>query len=221
MKSARVVTLLFAAALVLPAQAGVYKWVDANGEVHYGDLPPPGGDAKLMDLPDYSRYAPRPLPAAGDTGSRESKAQPVPAAAGAANPESYDVLRITQPAANATVRGAEGNVNVQLAIAPALGEGHYVTFTLDGRSLGKRVRGTSFDLSGIERGTHSLRALIVDGEGRQVAASDPVSFTMRQESLFLPGRAKPENPIVPPSPDRPTSVTPGQTNPAYAPAYGN
>lgn len=33
--------LLLAALLTAPAQAGLYKWVDAEGNVHYGDRPPP------------------------------------------------------------------------------------------------------------------------------------------------------------------------------------
>ena len=32
--------LLFALAVVLPAQAQIYKWVDANGQTHFGSQPP-------------------------------------------------------------------------------------------------------------------------------------------------------------------------------------
>ncbi|MEJ2577048.1 MAG: hypothetical protein P8106_10345, partial [Gammaproteobacteria bacterium] len=190
---------------------------DDNGEVHYGDLPPEGSRAKAVDLPDYSRYAPRPLPS---TESDAKAAMPAAAEPERVAPENYEVLRITRPEDNGTERSAEGVLNVQLAIVPALAEEHYVTFSLDGRQLGKRARGTSFDLTGVERGTHSLQARIVDDEGNQLAASDSVSFTMRQESLFLPGRAEPENPVAPPPSPGPIPATPGRTNPAFKPNYG-
>jgi len=39
--------------LLLPAcvpAAGVYKWRDADGRIHYGDQPPPGRPAQSVDL---------------------------------------------------------------------------------------------------------------------------------------------------------------------------
>ncbi|HEB98054.1 MAG TPA: DUF4124 domain-containing protein [Thiotrichales bacterium] len=58
--------LLAAAILVLAttAQAGIYKWVDENGQVHYGERPPPGSD--------YSSVAPPPPPAT-DTGTGQER----------------------------------------------------------------------------------------------------------------------------------------------------
>jgi len=32
---------LFLLSLVLPAHAGIYKWVDENGKIHYTQTPPP------------------------------------------------------------------------------------------------------------------------------------------------------------------------------------
>jgi hypothetical protein len=42
---------IFAAAAALsgaPAMAAMYKWVDENGHVNYGDTPPPGAKAERM-----------------------------------------------------------------------------------------------------------------------------------------------------------------------------
>jgi len=207
-------TVLLLACLALPATAAVYKWVDENGEVHYGDVPPPSGQANQVDLPDYSRYAPRPLDSDRNRSARPSQdAEEQPT-----EPAGYDVLKITSPAQNGTVRGSDGQLNVQLAIVPALGADHFVSFTLNGRSLTTRLRGTTFDLSGIERGEHTLQARIVDADGRQLASSDPVTFTMRKESILLPGRQPPPE-GQPPAP-APIPSTPGQTNPAFTPNYG-
>ncbi len=39
----RVVFLVTLSALALPATAGMYKWTDADGQVHYTQSPPPDG----------------------------------------------------------------------------------------------------------------------------------------------------------------------------------
>ncbi len=47
------------AALVAPAQAELYKWVDSQGKVHYSDRPPPNAAQKAATM-----KAPPPAPAA-------------------------------------------------------------------------------------------------------------------------------------------------------------
>lgn len=56
------VAIWLALCVALPASAQMYKWVDANGKVHYSDTPPPGNvkSKTLREVPD----APSP-PAAG------------------------------------------------------------------------------------------------------------------------------------------------------------
>jgi len=56
------------------AQAGVYKWTDAQGKVHYGDVPPPEQKTDKLnvqpatepsdDVEDESESRPEPKPAA-------------------------------------------------------------------------------------------------------------------------------------------------------------
>ena len=51
-----VVTCLFAAA----ASAQTYKWVDKDGKVRYGDVPPPGVNATRLKAPSGPAPAPEP-----------------------------------------------------------------------------------------------------------------------------------------------------------------
>ncbi len=63
-----------AALLVLPVQAGIYKWVDENGKVHYSQTPPPKGgrgatintdtfnSVKTVKAPPVVKRTPRPKP---------------------------------------------------------------------------------------------------------------------------------------------------------------
>ena len=53
-------TLILTLALGSMAQAQVYKWTDANGQVHYDSKPPPEGQAaQTLDIPS------QPTPAGG------------------------------------------------------------------------------------------------------------------------------------------------------------
>jgi hypothetical protein len=61
--------------LVLPAWAGLYKWTDENGKVHYSDQPPPGDVKK-------SETVKQPKPAAAGpavAGAKPSAAPKTPA----------------------------------------------------------------------------------------------------------------------------------------------
>jgi glutaredoxin len=46
----RLLMLLSVAACTLPAAAGVYKWTDAQGRVHYSDSPPPDQKAAQVKI---------------------------------------------------------------------------------------------------------------------------------------------------------------------------
>jgi hypothetical protein len=66
--------LLFAALVAWSGVAGavVYKWVDAKGEVQYGDRPPDGVHAEVVEL--LGTHAAR--PAASETSAAKTANQP-------------------------------------------------------------------------------------------------------------------------------------------------
>lgn len=80
----RVLSLLLIGVAGLPvmAQAGVYKWKDANGQMHYTQTPPPNGatgsPAPLNPQPGVSLEAP-PKPA--ESAAAAKPAEPAPAVA--------------------------------------------------------------------------------------------------------------------------------------------
>ncbi|MCS4505931.1 hypothetical protein KBTX_00799 [wastewater metagenome] len=65
--------ILLALALGVPAaaSAAVYKWTDADGEVHYGSQPPQGRDAREVRVPGAGKGKGQP----GDT-AKEGSAAP-------------------------------------------------------------------------------------------------------------------------------------------------
>ncbi|MDO9467331.1 MAG: glutaredoxin family protein [Thiobacillus sp.] len=46
--------ILLAMLLAMPAAAGVYKWTDAQGRIHYTDSPPPAARATQMKLQTHT-----------------------------------------------------------------------------------------------------------------------------------------------------------------------
>jgi len=64
MKKALLFILIIGFAAAASAQQ--YKWVDKDGKVRYGDVPPPGVNATPMRPPSRGAAAPTPAPAAKD-----------------------------------------------------------------------------------------------------------------------------------------------------------
>ena len=56
----------------LPAVAEVYRWVDADGQVHYGERPPPQG-ARKIELPETSKPSSEPDREAVDRRARQQR----------------------------------------------------------------------------------------------------------------------------------------------------
>jgi len=218
------------------AHAVICKTVDADGVVGYTDVPV-GECADPVKLPDYSRYEPRPIP-------KTATASPKSSGNGKSSDgqfSGYRSIEIIQPEANGTVRSNEGIVPVSIALEPPLEEGHRIKLYIDGAAVRGEFDGAAIDLAGIERGTHSLRAVVSDAGGKRLGDSPTVRFTLRKTTLYDLERAEPSpiepvNPIAPvpgqpiaPAPPpggsgyRPptggVSSTPGKTNPAFKPNY--
>ena len=104
----RLVPLLFA---LLPGLAlgQVYKWTDAQGKAQFSDRPAPGAEAIGL----ATKKAPPP--------EREKAHSP---ARGQLGP--YTQFEVVTPEQNATVRDAQGKVEVGLVLEPALSRCHFM-----------------------------------------------------------------------------------------------
>ncbi len=97
-------------------------------------------------------------------------------------------LTITSPAPKETVHDNAGNVNVVLSVedGAVLPPGYRIRLLLDGEPAAPDNSRTRFQLSGVDRGSHELQALIVDDDGRVLTRSAPVTFYMWQASRRNP-----------------------------------
>jgi hypothetical protein len=151
-----------------------YRWVDADGVVHYSDRPEPG--AQAIELPTYqppSGPATR-APTSNYTRRNETGEDEAP-------PFSYESLSVASPAAEQTLWNIEGVLNVSLSLNPALQSGHRVRVYFDGTP--QMGSGTSFQLEGVYRGQHNLQAEVIDQAGKLMIRSEPSRFYVQQNAI--------------------------------------
>lgn len=171
----------------------MYKWVDANGTIHYSDRPQPGATEVHIDT-----RAPASTPP-------PSVVLATTSAAGAELAEEfrYQSCAIVRPANDETLPNAF-SLSVGWQIQPALRGGDRVTLALDGQLVaGVSPTGTSFTIAPIDRGTHTLMISIVDASGRGMCQSAPVTVHVRQPSLYSPARRPAPTPRPTPRPTPP------------------
>lgn len=97
-------------------------------------------------------------------------------------------LTIARPAPGETIRDNAGDLGVVVSLedGAVLPPGYFIRLLLDGEPAAPDNHRMRFQLSGIDRGTHQLQALIVDEDGRVLTRSEPVTFYMWQASRLNP-----------------------------------
>lgn len=185
------------------ASAEIYRWTDANGKQVYGDEPPENARAiESIELPTLTvaerfKTNPKPNPIqASPTASAEpavvqNTQAPVAAAtvseASQAASESvtatgYEQFSILAPQTDEVVRSNAGELTIQLAIRPALKTGHGVVIYVDGRQVGE-TKQDSIEITGIERGEHSVFAVLHDAQDAILGNTAAVNFTVIRASV--------------------------------------
>lgn len=165
----------------LAAQA-VYKTVDEDGNITYTDQPP-AADATPMKMPKISVMQTDPLPLPSAPVRSDSKSS-------GANP--YGTLSILEPTADQTFWGTGGTVVVRLRAGQALATGHQVNYFMDGTKAGTTASLMQL-FADVVRGSHQVRAEIVDEEGAVLTSSDSITFHMKQQSALNPNNPANQN----------------------------
>jgi hypothetical protein len=81
-------------------------------------------------------------------------------------------------------------VTAKLRLEPKLAAGDQVGIAIDGKRQTNQPRvGTDFVLSGVERGTHTLIAVVANAEGKPLCTTAPITFHVRQPSVQAPVKA--------------------------------
>ena len=153
----------------------IFSWKDAAGTVHYGDSPPENIKAKVVDLPgltivkDYGKLY-QPVLTDEERGVSKEKAK--------AKAESiYSNFEIQAPKDKQAIRANDGDVTVMLSIKPKLLPEHSLSVFLDGKQMaegGLRM----VNLTNLDRGDHKVYALVKSKEGKEIAKTKEIVFTV-------------------------------------------
>lgn len=169
------------------AFAEVYRSVDESGITVFSDQP--AGNAERIELPEASVYSPVIVPVdelteneAGEQATEDDDMPPVP---------DYQ-LQIASPQDDESIRANDGNLTVNLQIRPVLNQkrGDMIQLRLDGRPYGEPRAGLSFNLPNLDRGTHTLSAVVMSANGEELAQSPTIKFHLQRNSILLNPRTR-------------------------------
>ena len=144
-----------------------YRWVDAQGVVHYSDTAQPG--AQVIQLPAAQTYHSPPTP----------PSYPVNSPAADSAQSATRSCAITQPAPEASFFAPD---SVAVGVSPALQPGDQLAVTLDGAPLGSGGGG-QYQIQQPDRGAHTLSAMVRDVEGKLVCQSTVTFYVQRPSGL--------------------------------------
>jgi hypothetical protein len=166
--------LLFAASSAFATK--MYKWVDAQGVVHYSDTPEPG--ATEMEVHTAQTYR-APAVRSGTAGSGGASGSAPPPAGGG-----YFSCRISDPAPEQSYSSPDV-VPIAVSVSPALQAGDQLVVTVDGSPL-PTSESMQYQITQPDRGAHTISASIRNGEGKTVCTAPSVTFSVQRPSLLSP-----------------------------------
>jgi len=171
----------------------MWVWKDANGVTHYSDIPAPG--AKKMEIIGTTPVAPPP--------SQAPSASSAPARPAVRDQRRYTSLEFLAPEDGGTFFGPDTEVEVRWRSEPELASADQLSLYLDGTVVEAARNASYYKFTNLERGSHSVIAVIRDGRGEEQIRSTPRSFSIQQTAVDNPrnvGPALKPKPIPPPAP---------------------
>ena len=159
------------------AEGEIYKIVNPDGSITFTDQKPaPGAEpVKLKPLSVVETEAP-PAPAAPAAAAAPATAEPTERDLR----RMYSDFRITQPQNEETFWGTANQVTVSWGSSQALQDGMRVVLYVNGEAQ-ETAAGSSMTLQ-LDRGEHQVYAVLRDAANRRIAASDTVTFFVKQHS---------------------------------------
>jgi hypothetical protein len=156
-RSYRLAVLLM---MVTLAHAAIYKQVDAQGLVHFSDMPQ--ANAVLVTLPSVNTYA---------ASNMAKKSTP---SASTDTKSNYKKLQITQPIDQQTLQN-QHDIPITIDVQPTLQPHDILEIWLDGKPI-QQITNTQLTLTTLNRGEHQLQVKLLDANKQAMLTAAPVTF---------------------------------------------
>ncbi|WP_237067791.1 DUF4124 domain-containing protein [Microbulbifer guangxiensis] len=181
----------------------VYKTVGPDGSVVFTDTPPPDGKAERIELGPVN-VQPRPMPTRKLSPRDQEKDDRRRAYTGPVN------FAIVSPQDGATITPGQRFIVMQVAIEPLPPQGHQVFAVVDGQPWLGSSSGNRLDISALERGSHTLQAVLADPGGNVLARSQIINLYVQRPGDQVPDYPGAKAPQAPKTPAAPGLSRPAQ-----------
>jgi hypothetical protein len=179
MKRIFTILLLLLPVLSLADQgkADIYKSVDSHGNVVYSDIPSIG--AEKITPAQISTVDRGPSLTPEQTTTKDEAAKP---------PTRYIKFSILQPKNDVVIWDSQGSIPLTMMLEPDLDteNGHGVWVFIDGKAIIKQSISLAPPISGIDRGTHTVRAEIRDSAGKVIKRTKMISVHVKKHAISSP-----------------------------------
>ena len=190
----RTLILIFTFMLIFFTSAigEIYSWKDKNGRTVYGDDPPENIVSKtfipepLMIVPSYKDPTEDEKNAAQeeklDDGNKTEEATDDEKEETDEPP--YATFKITYPAKDDVIRANNGNIFISLQLSPTLAASDRVFVYVNGKKVVENSKALSVELKQLDRGKHSIFAVVRNDKGDVLINSNTVTFSVLRNSTI-------------------------------------
>ena len=147
----------------------IYKWVDADGKVHYSDKPHVGAEAvelkpinKIKSITRGQRRASK-IYASQDKPDKEKSG-------------GYQSITLISPSNEQAIRTNAAIVTLSAALVPPLLKGHKVEFRIDGQAVAPASQSLSAQSKPLKFGQHSATVVVKNRKGNVIKSSKASQF---------------------------------------------
>ncbi len=157
--------------------AGLYKGLDADGNISYSDTP--FENAEKITPPPISVIEPQKVPAADDENEDEKDSKQ--------KETRYKKLKISSPKHQQTIWNTP-DLTVAVQITPALDikQGHRIWLLMDGKALVKRSKSTLMQITRADRGQHDLQVQVRNKSGKILKSSRKIIVHIKNSVIPRP-----------------------------------
>ncbi len=169
------------------AKTNIYKQVTPEGQVEYSDQPAQNSTEIL--LPQI-QINPAILPKTASPSSTPESVDSVESTGRASEAQKSSKIQvsisISSPIEQQFFISAITEVPVALVVQPALSPTQKIKILLDNQPYGEPSHALNLTLKNVERGSHELKAIIIEDNNQIIASSAPVTFYQQRQQIKKP-----------------------------------
>ena len=174
--------LLFSAKL----SAAVYQYQDENGKIVFSDKEVPGSVERKVQSPPIIKFR-KEEQVKKEIEPTDNSFTDITVTENKNKPKPYTKFKIRKPSDDESFRDNLGNVHLILDISPGIQtqHGHKLKVEFDGKMLTGSWTSSTISFSNVNRGTHTIRAFIVDKAGKKIKSTSANTFHLQRFSKLF------------------------------------